>query len=531
MPFPDISPAAPVETGLNLGAGASSVPALLLRANIPSTVTLTGPSDLFFSALTLTVIALPLVRNMAGAEWGTTRSTLADAEELLLPAHARMLGAGIRQSDLASLTVKAKDAGQFVDVVPALTLSGDTNGHEGYQARAFVTDTVRFMGAKADEELWLPSASLPARVAVAVGEDTPIQVFPSEMAANETVTTRELAGALNAAWRRSATGNAASVKVRLTSMTDALVRLDLNGTWGRSYLSPVAELKLDPFNEAAAALPWSGFDGGSVTLRLVTELTGGRLLGLPGGAPTFTVQCTDKLEVAQAFRIDAGSAPGRVRKLAAVWLQVPAVPKSPATLELRLAEATGAPAVPADDSLCRLEVTLPADASAYVAAGGAWWYRAPLARPFALDGSMVKRPLFLVAVGQGQGQPLCHQSELPLPGVRERLPVQPRQAGRALVRNWQRTGAWEEQAFNQATALWRFDLELEPLAEEYAHLVTAAVGTEAAMAVPLTGPSEQELQVGPFALHPPGETSLTVLLRSAAVGRVAVQAAGYQPVK
>lgn len=532
-PWSAVTPPVPTEAALNLGAPQTQVSELLLKGNVPSVVYLTGPTDLLFSAATLTVMAKPLVRNLADPQWGATRSTLqnpANTIEFLLPGLVRIDTAGLHNPGSAQASGKLlyKDSGGF----SALTATPQSiaAGGKWSAAVAFQTDVVRVESATPTLGVLLRSPSLPSRVAIAVGDDTPVQVFPSEMAENGTVTTRELAANLNMAWRRNASGASVTVALKLTSMTDGVVSVELKGAWGRAFTSPELSLALNPFQAASAATPWPALAEGAAVVTVTGRLQGGRRLGLAEGERSFTVRVTENLEVAQAFRLAEGDTPGEGRRLLAVWLQLPAVPSSEQRADLYLTEATGDPPVPSPEPIVRMEATLPADGSAYIQAGGGYWFRAAFPKPIELDGARALRPLFVAVSGRGEGTVLSHRSDGALPGERGRTPSAAMAAGQALVRNRVRTGYWDLQAFDQQAALWLVDLELEPLPTEYGSLIALGVGGLAPQPLALTGAADVRLQVGPLPLARGDSQDLAVMVQSAVSGQIKAQVSLYKPI-
>jgi hypothetical protein len=522
-----------IETAdLDLDMPVKEALSLLLKANVPTVVTLTGSPDLLFSAFTVGLTARPLQRDVALADWGTSASDLDSGQkEYLLAGLTRVESVGAEASSGTSTEITYRENGQYPDSPQVkVTLAASGKKRVGYRNIAFQTDAVQ---AEDDVTIHLYSPSLPARVGISVGDDSPLQVFPAAMAENGSVTSRDLAGQVNAAWARATAGadKRKHVIMKLTSQTDGMVDLKLEGPWGHSSVQPDAPLAvvLDPVNPVTLQVPWPfGAMGGTATLQLTGRLTGGKRLHLAEAACDFQVRVQEHVEVAQAVQIAPGGATGEARQVTAVWLLLPAVPQAEEKLELRLAAAAGDPAGPADQPLARAEVALPADAAAYVAEGGRFWYRAVFEKPLDLDGSQVGQPLYVVAAGRGAGSLLCHKLTGPMPGA-GRVPAGPGKAGAALVRNLGRTGAWELQPYSQKSAAWAMDLELAPLAAEYGALVKASVPGKPEQAAAFTGPGQESVALTWPDL--PGGTDLAITLRSAVGAQLQAQVMMYKLVK
>lgn len=524
----------PTTAVLDLGLPQTRVDKLLLRANIPSTVALRGPADLVFRAFSIKLTARGLVRNLAKADWGTSRSVTADAEpatEFLLAAPARITAIGVRTPGppKAGVAVRHKEAGLFRSMVESLGLYSlyvGTGACSGYHEQAVVTDAFRFSLTDPRAEYLLASPSLPSRVGIALGDDTPAQLFPNEMARDGTVSSRDLTVAINAAWKRGAAGQNAEVQLRITSLTDGVVQVDLAGAWGRSHAGRETRLLLDGINPASLTLAWpfAGVPEAQAWLRLTGAIDGGRRLGLVGdGAPAFHVRTTERLEVAQAFRIAPGDLPVAKRRVLAVWLMLPRLPRAEERVELRLAAAVGDPIFPADEPLARFEVALPVDAAAYVAQSGGYWHRAALEKPAELDGAQASSPLFVVAAGRGDGSLLAHRGLGLDPGGADRLSA-------SLVRNRERTGGWAVQGFSRQASRWLVDLELAPLPAEYPSLLAMACGDGPAQGLPLVGGNRVSLDTAPQVVAAPPGGSLTFTLRSAVRAALTGQIVLYKPV-
>lgn len=519
------------------GSVAPQVAALLLKANIPATVTLKGPADLLFSAFTLSVTAKPLVRNMALETWGTSRSIVEDGDylEFLLPGLTRMEGVGARdraKSSDTTILVKSKDGGQFKETgtIQLFTQPGVGKPASGYNQVAFQTDAVRIDRTANSVHVLLHSTSFPSRIGVAVGDDTPVQVFPSMMENNGTLTTRDLAGQMNAAWRRFAAGGQSEVRLKLTSLTDGVVSLDFKGSWKRAYFSPATTLTLNPFQPATFTAPWPfgpATAEADAVLQLTGRLDGGKRLRLAGSAADFCVRVTEKLEVAQAILLAVGTATAEARQVAAVWLCLPAVPGAEEKVELRLAGAVGDPPAPADEAVARVEVTLPADASAYQPEGGRFWFRAPFPAPVTLDGTAVLKPFFVVAAGRTAGTVLSHRLGGALSSGR--VASLALHTGAALFRNLERTGAWDLQPYNRQAATWVMDLELLPLAAEYDSLARVTFAGQPAAALAFTGAGDGVITYATKLSRPPGD--VTVSVQSDVNGAVTAQLAMYKTIK
>ncbi|MFZ5816339.1 MAG: hypothetical protein ACOY93_13750 [Bacillota bacterium] len=534
-------PAAPPASTavLRLDQPQTRVASLLLRANIPSTVRLQGPADLLFHAFVIRLTARSLIRNLARPEWGSSRAVSgADPawQEILLAAPARIEAVGVRTArSAADVEVRYKE-GDYRTYVQPLHLNRFRGGrgkylYSGYHEQAVLTQAVQVKLEDEDAEILLSSPSLPSRVALALGDDTPAQLFPAEMALEGTATSRDLTGQINAAWRRGSSGGEAEVQLRITSLTDGVVQVDLDGAWGRSYAGPEQSLALDSLNPAVLELPWPFGEApeASASLRIAGRIEGGRRLELAPGNPTFSVRATERLEVAQAVRLAAGEAPAEKRRLLAVWLMLPGLPRAEERLEIRLAEASGEPPFPSDQPLAQAELTLPADAGAYVAAGGGFWFRAALEKPVELDGAQATRPLFVVAAGREGGSLLAHRSLGVPPEGALRIPAGAG-AGAALARNLDRTGSWELQAFNREAALWLIDLELEPLPAERAELVVYALGTQPPQALPLPAPDRISLQTPGLPVPRPSDEKLVVTFTSAIRASLTAQLSLYKPI-
>lgn len=537
---------APAQTAtLNVGQGLTSLPQLLLRANLPSTVTLQGPKDLLFRGFGIKLTARSLVRNLAKPQWGSSRSITGESsprQEILLAAPARVTGVGVRfRSAPKSVKVEYKEATFIKTMVASMDLStvvshkGKTATYttSGYHQQAVVTDSIRFDLLEEQADLLVASPSLPSRVGVAIGDDTPAQIFPNEMELNGTLSSRDLTGVINAAWKRGVTGATAQVQLRITSLTDGVVQLDLTGAWGRLYTGQEAALSLDTFNAAGLQENWP-FDttvpDAEAWLNLTGRIEGGRRLGLVSGAPTFYVRTTERLEVAQAFRIAAGDTPVEKRELLAVWLMVPSLPKAEAKLEIRLCAAISDPAFPADEPLARLETALPVDAAAYVAQHGVYWYRAALEKPVPLDGTQAISPLFVVVAGREGGSLLAHRSLGIEPTAAQRVP-DGAGAGVGLVRNLDRTGQWEVQSFSRQAATWLVDLELAPTPAEYPGVLAIAYGSGALQALPLDGSARFALETARQVLARPASGSVAVTVASALRASVTAQLSLYKPIR
>lgn len=533
---------------LSLDTPQVSVPRLLLRANVPSTIRLTGPKDLLFSAFHIKLTARSLDRNLAKPEWGSTRSiTGADPprQEILLAAPARIEAVGVRHTGSSSpVRVDYKDS-YYRPYVFALSLhrfSAYKGKYilSGYHEQAVVTQAVQFDLLDEDAALLLRSPSLPSRVGLALGDDTPAQLFPTEMELDGTVTSRDLTGQINAAWRRGIQGETAEVQLRITSLTDGVVQVDLAGSWGRSFVSPEFPLAFDAANPVSVGIVWpfGSLPAAEASLRLTGQVEGGRRLGLVTGPPGYQVRTTERMEVAQAVRIDGGEAPVAKRQVAAIWLMLPRPPRTAERIELRLAEATGDPPFPADEPMARMEVTLPADAAAYVVQTGGCWYRAALEKPVELDGTMVTSPLFIIAAGREGGSLLTHRGLGVSAQSAGRVPAAAG-AGVSLIRNLDRTGTWEVQAFNQQAAHWLMDLELLPTPAEYPGLMTLAYGAAQPSTLPLGITSRVKLDTAYQGVQRPvpytaGETSppmLSATLTSAVRASLTAQLSLYKAIR
>ncbi|MFZ5824099.1 MAG: hypothetical protein ACOY94_07215 [Bacillota bacterium] len=488
---------------LDLGKPETQVTGLLLRANVPSTIRLKGPADLLFSAFSVRLTARSLVRNLARPEWGSSRAVSgadADWQEILLAAPARIEAVGVRsKSASADVWVKYRE-GTDKTYVRALNLYGFTTKggfrYSGYHQQAVVTQAVKLELPDQQAEVLLSSPSLPSRVALALGDDTPAQLFPAEMELNGTVTSRDLAGQINAAWKRGSSGETAEAQLRITSLTDGVVQVDLSGVWGRYYASPAQSLALDSVHPAVVGVAWpfGATPDGQVSLHLTGKLTGGRRLSSVTGPPAFCVRATERLEVAQAVRIVAAESPTEQRTVQAVWLMLPRLPRAEERLEIRLAAAAGAPPFPADEPLARQKVTLPVDQAAYIPAStGGYWYRAALEKPVSLDGLQATSPLFVVAAGREGGSLLAHQSLGVAPESGERIPAGA-WAGVSLARNLDLTGTWEVQSFNRQAARWMVDLELTPVPAETQSLITVAYGPGPPQPLPLSAADRVSVQ-------------------------------------
>ncbi len=544
----------PATATLDLGQPQTEVAGLLLRANLPSTITLKGPADLLFSGFTVKLTAQPLMRNLAKPVWGSIRSitgTATAAQEILLAAPARIEAVGIlrvRPKNAlppAPVKVSYKEGGYFKTYVAALGLwampwsSQSTRTYSGYHEQAVVTDAIQLDLLDKNALLLLASPSLPSRLGLALGDDTPAQLFPSEMEDGGTVTSRDLTGQINAAWRRGGSGGpggVAEVALRITSLTDGIVRVALDGAWGRSYVSPEQALAVDPVGPASFAVAWpfAGVSEAVASLRLTGSLEGGRRVQLVSGTASFNVRATERLEVAQAFQLGPSSGsqatPATSREVLAVWLMLPRLPKAEERVEVRLVEGAGDPPSPADEPLAAMEVTLPVDASAYVPEGNGFWYRAAFEKPVQLDGMQVVSPLFVVAAGREGGSLLAHLSQSVPPEAAQRVPGGAG-AGISLVRNLDRTGTWEVQPFNRLAAQWLMDLEVAPVAEEYPALVSLAYAEQVSQAIPLAGGGRVSLETAPALVAQPGSGELSVRLDSVVRAGLRAQLLLYKPVK
>lgn len=537
---------------LDVGQGQAAVAALLLRANLPSTITLKGPKDLLFSGFTVRLTALELVRNLARPEWGSSRSVTGEStpkQEILFAAPARITAAGFRtRKPLSGAVAVDYKQGPFTTTYVAAMAASATVSYKGqgkaktkitttsgYHQQALETHHLRFSLLDEQADLLVASPSLPSRVGLALGDDTPAQLFPTEMERNGTVTSRDLTGAMNAAWQRGVTGETATVRLRITSLTDGVVQVNLGGTWGRSVAGKERELRLDAINSAVLEEAWPfgpAVIDCQARLRLTGQIEGGRRMGMVASPPGFHVRTSEALEVAQAFRLAGGPAPVAKRQLLAVWLLLPGLPRAEERLEIRLAAATGEPIFPVDEPLARLETTLPVDGSAYTAAqGGGYWYRAVLPKPVEIDGTQAAGPLFVVVAGREAGTLLVHRSLGLAPEAAQRIPAGPG-PGAALVRNLSRTGQWEVQAFNRQAAHWLVDLELAPTPEEYGGLMAFTCGADPLQALPLAGAGRLALDTPAQLLaQPAGGGPVVVSLRSAVRASVKAQLFLFKPIR
>lgn len=542
-------PAAPPATTavLKLDQPQTRVDRLLLRANIPATVRLQGPADLLFSAFSITLTAGSLDRNLALPEWGSSRAVSganADWQEILLAAPARIEAVGVRSTTTSSdVRVEYRES-YYRTYVEALNLSGfpiiqGKYIFSGHHEQAVVTQAIQLKLADKEAAILLSSPSLPSRVALALGDDTPAQIFPAEMELNGTVSSRDLTGQINPAWRRGISGGTAEVQLRITSLTDGVVQVDLSGAWGRSYTGAATDLALDSVNPMAMAVTWpfGELSEAQASLRLTGQIEGGRRMELVSGAPSFYVRTTERLEVAQAVRVTTGDMPAERRRVLAVWFMLPRLPRSEERIEVSLTEAAGDPPFPADEPVGRMEITLPVDAGAYTALADGYWYRAALEKPVELDGAQATSPLFVIAAGRENGSLLAHRSLGIAPESADRIPAAAG-AGVGLVRNLDRTGAWEVQSFNRQAAHWLVDLELAPLESEHHGLIRFAYGNAADQAVPLAGASRVAVQTAYLSVQRPtpyssGESSppvLPVTLTSAVRANLTAQLVLYKPI-
>ncbi|HLO01493.1 MAG TPA: hypothetical protein VK191_00040 [Symbiobacteriaceae bacterium] len=524
------TPLSPISLSLNLGQRENQAGPLLLRANLPSTIELVGPADLQFAQITLTLTAEPLVRNLADPTWGTTLSSSAQGAQYLLARPARLTEIRV-EGTTSAIKADIRELGSF------RTLSD--NLPEGAWTQALETDAVRIgasesgqLGAlPAGAAVLLASPSQPASIAVAVGDDTPVQVFPAQMEPGGTVTSRDLTPYLAAAWQR-AEGEERRVALRLTSLTDGQVTLRVTGAWSRVAETTPIEIELDPVEPTQAALPWPMAEQenllltGALTLR--DRIRTGRRLALSGEAGAeFGVRVTPGLQVAQSLLLADANGIGEGRELSAIWLHLPALPTAPVSLTLQLFKGEGEAPRPGGRPLAELAITLPADRAAYSERAG-FWFRAPFREPVQLDGAAVTQPLCLVATGPADGLLLGHRW---LPADTQEGPLRQRsQVGPALVQNAALDGDWHLQRFGQRPAQWLFDLELLPSAPEWGGVVRLAFPDQPPQPVPLGGAQPQTVQTGPIALQRPPSGELAYRVESQVAGRALLAFRFYKPI-
>lgn len=573
----DLEPGFATSAALDLDVPQKAIRTLLLKANEPSIVTLTGSSDLAFSALTIALTARALTRNMALGYWGTqvapvvTRDDGVKLTTYALPGPTRLqaacLGSRLRnakpvqsssKTPLAT-TLAARENGAFNGVSVQLTASGAL-ASDILASKSFdvTTDAVQAKDLPGSVYLLLLSDSAPSRVAISLGDDSPAQVFPAVIAADSTAISRDLSGHLNAVWRSAAASGAkVSVALKLTSATDGLVDVDLRGVWGHSWKKPQpASVELNALGPAALREAWPfGAMSADVYVTLEGKLSGGLRTRWTNGAggEAFAVRVAEKLEVAQAIQLLPEGDTAAARRLAAAWIALPGVPAAEQKLELRLAEVAGSPAAPGAEPLARAEAKLPADAAAYIAAGGDYWFRVPFDKPVPIDGAAATKPLFLIAAGRGGGTPLVHRYLSAAPdadagsasggAAADRLPGA-MATGTALYRNLTLSGAWEQQGFNRRKAVWRAELELVPEPGDYARMLAVQLGVPGGASTPsnsasasapayvgLTGPSlSPGVQMGWSGAQPSADGFLTIAFDSPCQGRLKATLSAYRPV-
>lgn len=523
------TPISPTSLQLNLGQREDQAGPLLLRANLPSTIELVGPADLQFSQITLTLTAEPLVRNLADPTWGTTLSSGPDGAQYLLARPARLTEIRV-EGATSPIKAEVRELGNFRPLGESLP--------EGAWTQALETDAVRIAAGDSEQSGALPSGaavllaspSMPASIAVAVGDDTPVQVFPAQMEPGGTVTSRDLTPYLAAAWQR-AEGEERRVALRLTSLTDGQVSLRLTGAWSRVTETAPIEIELDPVEATQAELPWPIADQESLLLTAVMAIrdrirTGSRL-GLSEASAEFGVRATPSLQVAQSFLLADANGIGEGRELSAVWLHLPDLPKAPTPVMLQLYKGAGELPRPSGAPLAELAVTLPADRAAYSQRGG-YWFRAPFHEPIKLDGATVTQPLCLVAAGPAEGLLLGHHWLSP--ESQEEPLRQRKQVGLALVQNAALDGAWRLQRFGQRSARWLFDLELLPSAPEWGGVVKIALPDQPPQPVPLGGAQPQTVQTGPIAVGRSADGKLIYRVESQIAGTALLAFRFYKPV-
>ncbi|HWI64288.1 MAG TPA: hypothetical protein VNT75_20810 [Symbiobacteriaceae bacterium] len=448
---------------------------LALKAQVPETLKLRGRPEMLFSRAVLTLTARELNRNLALPDWGTTISDVpggdeffASAKEYLLPGVQRITVLAHKPDQAALFRWKDGTTWRWVYEVsrPYSIIIKPT--YTVYDQAVETTAIQLHYNTKLTGVVLL-SASTPSRLMLAAGDDTPLQSFPSALPAGDSAVSRDLAGDLNRAWAAAKpVGNGlVEIPLKVTSLTDGIVEVKLEGNWQRYKPQPAAEFAVNPFVGSALTVPWlASAPNGSVAVQVEAEFETARRWGLleqmPAGR-TFAVRVTENLVIAQAVLLRAGGGTGAARSLTAVWLALPSVPPEPQTVEVKLAPVVGDPVTPdVGAPLARAEATLPADTAAYVVpvAGGPAWYRVPFERPVELDGTASGLPFFLVCAGR-EGTLLAHRSVQSV----TRLPAQPG-AGSAMVRNLSWASDWEDQAFDRTPARWLFDLELAPAATE-----------------------------------------------------------------
>lgn len=548
----------PSSAALEPEAGRARTRGVLLKAGVPAQVALRGSRWLRFQAFVLHVRAGVLERNMAQADWGTSSSTKNGTTTYLLagPTRLERFGAYFRPDGTPSGNMKFayEDHGKPVTLewTPApIDLWGTNRYHGHMESQVALTDKVEVGLPHPMARVVLSSPSLPSRIGIGIGDDTPVQVLPAQLEAGqlapgrepemiagapETCATRDLAATLNAAWQRVAGQDTAAevidLPLRLTSATDGVVFLEMTGQWDLFYAEPETQLTLEPLGEMTVTCGWPlASRAAQLSLAVTGEFTTGIRIGLAEpGKPDFVVRSAQQLEVAQAV---LPSGQPVAREVAAVWLRLPVAPTAPQRLQVRLAPVGEGSAGPAEQPLATSDATLPADAAAYrPAPDGGVWYRAVFPKPVPLDGAQMTHPLFIVAAaGHGEGVPLCH-AHAGSPGAPAAwLPQGPGKSGCALVRNLSRTGAWEVQMFHRTPNRWLVDLELVPLDGEYGTLVTV---------IPGGAPGEQSAPAGPDGRigglltwnlpAKPAGGSLQVQVRTRAAAVVTVQPALTQNV-
>ncbi|MEM7586315.1 MAG: hypothetical protein AAF560_23185, partial [Acidobacteriota bacterium] len=228
------------------------------------------------------------------------------------------------------------------------------------------------------------------RVAVSIGDDTPLQVLPAVFRPGVTSTTRNLAAALNAAWVAAAAraaGGTVRVPIRLLSIEDGRIEVEITGRFRRIREAAPVSLRLDPWRRAELEVP-SPADGARVELELDAAFEPGirqRLLTAVGTSPgqRFRVRVDAHLHASQSFRLAAaGTPPGLARELNAVWVCLPQVPTAAANLTVAISAE-----IDAAQTVASFEVEVPADAAALLPDpnGAGLWFRAVAPAPILLD--------------------------------------------------------------------------------------------------------------------------------------------------
>ncbi|TJY42620.1 hypothetical protein E5161_07140 [Cohnella pontilimi] len=527
---------------LNLDAPQTVFQGMTLKANLPSVLTLQGSSDLYFSSFSVAVTARKLERNMAESYWGSVRSGDSDkgdqqVTEILLPSLTPIDVLAIRTAKKGQTAVfEKKENGYYSSELNVPANLSEKKDYFGYKQVGWRTDSVRVSKPKTGSmKMLLRSPSLPARIGIAIVDDSPVQVIPSEMTEDGTVVSRDLAGQIYAAWQRAkpSADGFVRVQLKLTSMTDGLADIEIKGVWGRYQSSAPISIPLNPFHPARVPVPWP-FKKQIADVRLAVsgKLAGGIRRNLVDAPGDFCVRTGEKLEVAQSFLLAEGPEITELRQVSAVWLCLPSVPTTEEKIELRIAKAVGNPLAPSDELIARAVTALPADSASYILKEGVFWFRAAFDPPAYLDGALMTQSLFVVAAGRAEGTLLCHM------GAGEsaagRVPARAGETGASLFRNLARSSTWEQQNFNRQASFWVMDLELVPLPEEYGAAVRISPSHQPGLERKafFTGPAATAPDLEwPHLPVPPVGQEFAFVVTSSMKGSLTAEVKLYHPIK